>query len=264
MDLGIAGRIAFVSGGSKGVGRATAELLAAEGAHVVVAARTQDAIDDTVRAIRESGGSAAGVAADLTLRGDVERAVDVARQTFGPPDIAVSNVHGPGAGDFFDLDDDDFERAFREMTMSVVYLSRAVVPDMRERGWGRLVNVGSGAAKEPPSELRHVLANSARASVVTLQKSLANELGPFGITVNTIGTGWIGTDRMYDYVDALASEHAITREQALEPFTATIPLRRVGTPQEMAGAIAFLCSQWAGYITGEWVAVDGGLHRSAW
>lgn len=263
MDLGIAGKVAFVSGGSRGIGRATAELLAADGVHVVIAARDQVAIDDTVAAIRANGGDAVGVSADLTRPDDVARAVAAATEAFGPPDIAVSNVHGPGPGDFFELTDEQFVAAFHEMTLSVVHLTRNVVPHMKAQGWGRLVNVGSGAAKEPPPELRHMLANVARAAVVTLQKSLANELGPHGITVNTVATGWIGTDRMWGYVDMLAGERGVSRDAALEPFTSVIPARRVGKPREMAATIAFLCSEAAGYISGEMINVDGGFHRSA-
>jgi 3-oxoacyl-[acyl-carrier protein] reductase len=263
MDLGIAGKVAFVSGGSKGMGRATAEMLAAEGVQVIVAARSKDAVDETVQVIRATGGAASGVCADLTLQEDVARAVAQGTEAFGPPDIAITNVHGPGPGDFFDLTDEQFASAFREMALSVVYLTRQVVPHMKEQGWGRLVNIGSGAAKEPPPQLAHMLANTTRASVVTLQKSLANELGPYGITVNTLGTGWFGTQRMYDYVDTLASKSGTSREAALEPLTATIPARRVGIPEEMAAVVVFLCSMGAGYLTGEFINVDGGVHRSA-
>jgi 3-oxoacyl-[acyl-carrier protein] reductase len=263
MDLGIAGKVAFVSGGSKGIGRATSELLAGEGVRVIVAARSKDAVDETVEVIRSKGGDATGVCADLTAQEEVARAVAEGTATFGPPDIAITNVHGPGPGDFFDLSDEQFINAFREMALSVVYLSRLVVPHMKEQGWGRLVNVGSGAAKEPPSELAHMLANTTRASVVTLQKSLANELGQFGITVNTLGTGWFGTDRMYDYIDTLATERGATREAVLTPFTNAIPARRVGRPEEMAAVVVFLCSVGAGYLTGEFINVDGGIHRSA-
>jgi 3-oxoacyl-[acyl-carrier protein] reductase len=264
MDLGIAGKVAFVSGGSRGIGRAAAELLAAEGAGVIVAARGKEAVDETVAAIRRDGGTAVGVAADLTVAADVERAVAEGSTAIGPPDIAISNVHGPGPGNFFDLSEDQFASAFREMTLSVVHLTRVVVPHMKEQGWGRLVNIGSGAAKEPPPELAHVLANVARSSVVTLQKSLANELGPHGITANTIATGWIGTQRMYDYVDTMAAKNGISREAVLDPFTSVIPARRVGRPEEMAAVIAFLCSEGAGYISGEYINVDGGFHRGAW
>lgn len=264
MDLGIAGKVAFVSGGSKGIGRATAELLAADGARVIVAARGKEGVDETVEAIRRAGGDAVGIAADLTVEEEVDRAVAEGTSTLGPPDIAITNVHGPGPGNFFDLTDDQFASAFREMTLSVVYLTRLVVPHMKEQGWGRLVNIGSGAAKGPPPELAHMLANVTRSSVVTLQKSLANELGPFGITVNTIATGWIGTQRMYAYIDAMADKNGVSRDEAIGPFTSVIPARRVGKPEEMAAAVAFLCSEGAGYINGEFINVDGGFHRGAW
>lgn len=264
MDLGIAGKVALVSGGSKGAGRAAAELLGKEGCRVVIAARGQAAIDDTVAAIRAAGGSAAGVSADLTTGDGVRKAVDFATASFAPPDIAISNVHGPGPGDFFDLTAEDFDRSFKEIALSVVYLSQAVVPHMKEQGWGRLVNIGSYAAKEPPPELKHLLANTVRASVVSLNKSLSNEFARHGITVNTVGTGWIASERMLDYVKHVADEQGKTPDAMLADIGRMIPAGRPGTPKEMAGLIAFLCSEQASYITGNLIPVDGGYHRSAW
>lgn len=264
MDLGIAGKVAFVSGGSKGAGRATAELLAKEGCRVVIAAREQRSIDLAVEAICNSGGVATGVSADLTDKKGIDYAVQRATDVFGPPDIAICNVHGPGSGDFSDLCAEDFTTAFNEMTLSMFHLARAVVPHMRQQKWGRLVNIGSYAPKEPPPELKHLLANTVRASVITMNKSLANEFGPDGITVNTIGTGFIGTERMHTYVDNVAKEQGKSKDEMLAEFTRNIPVRRVGLPEEMAAMIAFLCSKQAAYVTGNLIPVDGGIHRSAW
>lgn len=266
MDLGIAGRVAFVSGGSMGMGRATAELLGTEGCRVAVAAleRDQESIDETVKAIVGAGGEAVGVAGDLTVKSNVERAVGTAREAFGTmPDIVVANVDGPGAGFFDDVADEDFDGAHRQMTMSMVFLCRAVVPHMKAQRWGRIICMNSMAAKEPPPELAHILANGARAAVVAFNKSLSNELASFGITVNTIGTGWFGTPRMFKYVDHMAAEAGISPEEALARVEAMMPAKRVGRPEEMAGTIAFLASEYAGFINGELLNVDGGLHRSA-
>jgi len=177
MDLGIAGKVAFVSGGSMGMGRTTSELFAREGCRVVVAALPEhkESIDDTVAAIQAGGGQAVGVAADLTKEDDVDRAVATAEQAFGSlPDIAVANVGGPKQGDFLTVTNDDFADAVHDMTMSMVYLARAVIPHMREQRWGRIVALNSGAAKEPPPELPHILANTSRAAVIPLNKSLSN------------------------------------------------------------------------------------------
>ncbi len=266
MDLGIAGKVAFVEGGSMGMGRATAELLAEEGCKIVIAAlpEHEDTIKDTVEAIIAAGGQAAGVAADLTVEDDVNSAIAFAAETFGPPDIAVANVAGPGAGYFDDVSNDDFTLSFQQMAMSMVYLARAVLPHMREQKWGRIVTLNSNAAKEPPPELAHILANTARAAVVPLNKSLSNEFGQDGVTVNTIGTGYIGTARMRGYYERLSAERNVPVEDLLADLTSNVPVRRVGKPEEMAGVVAFLCSELGGYVTGEFINVDGGHHRSAW
>ena len=203
MELGITGKVAFVSGGSNGMGRATAELFGREGCKVVVAALPADkeSIDETVEAIRDAGGEAIGVAADLTVRDEVEQAVATATSALGPPDIAVCNVGGPPPGNFFDVTDEAFVKALDQMTMSMVYLCRAVIPHMREQKWGRIVNLNSVGAKEPPPQLAHVLVNPSRAAVIALNKTLSNEFAADGITVNTIGTGFIGTDRMLRYME---------------------------------------------------------------
>ncbi|HPG24048.1 MAG TPA: SDR family oxidoreductase [Myxococcota bacterium] len=263
MDLQIAGRVALVSGGSRGLGRASALRLAQEGVCVVIAARSQPAIDETVATIVSAGGRAVGVAADMTTAAGVAAANEAANRTFGPPDIAIANVHSPSDGDFFEVDEPRFHDAFQRLTVSIALLARAVVPAMRTRRWGRIVNIASGSAKEPPRELRHVLGNTARASGITLCKSLANELGPDGITVNSIGTGLFRTGFMEDYFDRLADEHATTRERAVEAWCESLPMRRPGRPEEMAGLCAFLCSEWAGYLTGQLITHDGGFGRSA-
>jgi 3-oxoacyl-[acyl-carrier protein] reductase len=265
MDFGIAGRIAFVSGGSKGVGRQVSEMLAREGCHVIVAARGQEAIDDTVACIKQAGGSAFGVSADLTRKEDILRALEAGRQAFGGmPDIAITNIHGPGPGNLMDLDPEDFVRTFRELTISAICLAQAVIPAMQEKGWGRVVSINSGAAKEPPSDLKHLLASSIRASGVSLNKCLANEFGPNGVTVNSIGTGYIATERMHAYLDKLAAERGLSKEALWEETFRQIPMRRPGTPEEEAALIVFLCSEPAGYVTGQFIPVDGGAHRSAW
>jgi len=267
MDLGIADKVAFVSGGSMGMGRTTAELFAREGCRVVVAALPEhkESIDDTVASIRGGGGQAIGVAADLTVEDDVDRAVAAAAEAFGSrPDIAVANVGGPKPGDFVDVSNDDFTDALHSMALSMIYLARAVIPHMRQQRWGRIVCLNSGAAKEPPPELPHILANTSRAAVVTLNKSLSNEFGRDGVTINTIATGYIATPRMRAYYEKLAADRGVSADALVDELTANVPVRRIGTPEEMAGVIVFLCSQQAGYVTGEFISVDGGFHRSAW
>ena len=255
MDLGIEGRVALVSGGASGMGKAIALRLAKEGVAVAVVALPDDpaAISATVAAIEEEGGRAAGVAADLTKEDDVIRALGEAASRLGPPDIVVVNVAGPESGYFDDVTNSDFEVSLPGMSMSLVYLARTALGHMRGQAWGRIVVLNSVVAKEPPPDIGHVLAAPARAAANGLGKALANELASDGITVNVVAAGFIGTDRF----------HARVGADALEQVKRGIPARRVGRAEEIASAVAYLCSNDAGYITGETIAVDGGYHRSA-
>jgi len=266
VDLGISKKVALISGGSLGMGRRAGEFLAAEGCAVAVVALESDkaSIDETVEGIVANGGRAIGVAGNMTVKDDIERAVAACREAFGLPDILVANVNGPPPGYFDDVTDDQFETAVREMTLSLVYLLRETLPHMKENGWGRVINMNSIGAKEPTQFPGHVLVNTARAAAVALAKSLSNEFAQFGITVNSIGTGFIGTDRMYSYWDRMSAQTGRPRDELLRAITDTIPAGRVGEVDEMAGTIAFLCSSQGGYINGEFINVDGGWHRSAW
>lgn len=267
MDLGIRNKVAFVSGGTRGIGRAAAEHLVAEGCRVIVVGRRQASVDSAVAAMSQNGGIVAGVAVDLTEANDIKRAVEFARETYGDPDIVISNVHlgdggADGDGSFESLTTADYDNAFKQLTMSVVHLTREVIPAMKQKRWGRLINVGSGAAKEPPVEMEHLLHNIARAPVVLLNKSLANDLGKYGITVNTIGTGWIATEAVQKYARDMGITEDSIEDWVRENFE--IPVNRFGLPEEEGALITFLASNYAGYITGNWIACDGGQHRSAW
>jgi 3-oxoacyl-[acyl-carrier protein] reductase len=263
MDLGLAGKVAVVSGGSKGVGQGIANALAAEGAKVVIGAREKKAIDDAVAKIRDNGGEAVGVSLDLSTREGVDEFVRVARQTYGGVDIAVSNVLvPPHKYKIEDCDDDDFSQTMTNLVMHTVWLTQAVVAEMKERGWGRLLNVGSIVAKEINPDTPLILSHSFRAGVVGLQKSLALELGPFGITANTLGIGTIKTDRMmWSYKDRTGRQD-VTWEEMEALRSPNIPVRRMGTPEDCGALAAFLCSEKAGFITGQMYTLDGGVTRT--
>lgn len=266
MDLGIAGKVALVAGGSKGMGRRAAELLAADGAAVALVGLEDDRadLDDAVNGILATGKAAIGIAADMTVKEQIQAAVNTCRSALGDPDILIINVNGPPPGAFDDVTDAQFEKAVLDMALSPVYLFRETVQHLKDQRWGRILVMNSMGAKEPPRFPPHVLPNTGRAAAVALAKSLADEWAEFGITVNTIGTGYIGTDRMYAYWDRMSAQTGRPRDELLKTVTDTIPAGRVGAVDEMAATMAFLCSDLGGYVTGEFINVDGGMHRSAW
>ncbi len=264
MDLGVAGRVALVGGGSKGIGREAAMILAAEGVRVAIVARTPKHIDATVGAIRASGGTAIGVPADLTDRAQIEGAVREITQQFAPPSIVITQADFHVRGFFEEIEDpESYVESYRAYTLSQVHMLHAVLPAMRAQGWGRYVHIGSATAKEPQSKPPHTVANATRPSTVGLLKSVADEYARFGITINTVAPGWIATRTTNWYLEThegLADPEARTRwliEQA------GVPAGRAGDPAEIASTIAYLCSDLAGYVNGNYIAVDGGHHRSA-
>jgi len=264
MKLGLEGRVALVSGGSKGIGRACSQMLAAEGCQVMVVARGKKAIEETVEAIRTLGGVAQGISADLMKEEDVQRAVMATRNAFAAPDIVITNVHGGEPGDFLEDGAERFLHSFQELVMSVVHLARATLPHMRDQRWGRMLTIGTAAAKEPAPGLRLMAANTARAGVVTLNKSLADEFAAFGVTVNTLATGWIATDHMREQVGLMASARGVPFGELLQRLSRSVPVQRMGRPEEIASLAVYLCSELGGYLTGCLIPVDGGAHRAAW
>jgi 3-oxoacyl-[acyl-carrier protein] reductase len=262
VDLGIDGKVAVVSGASRGIGRAVARALSAEGARVVMAARTPDVLAGAAEQVRaETGGDVLPVAADMTTEAGVAAVVGGAAEAFGSVDIAVSNVAGPKAFGFGEASDQGFLDAYRDMVMSVVWLARAVLPGMKQRRWGRLVNIGSDCVREAHREVPLLLANTTRPAALGLHKSLADELGPFGITVNTIAVGAILTENRITFHERFARDRGLAVADVRNANAEHIPVGRFGEPAELAAVVAFLCSQQAAFVTGEAIAVDGGRTR---
>jgi 3-oxoacyl-[acyl-carrier protein] reductase len=264
VDLGIAGTTAFVTGGSRGMGRLAAEMLAAEGCRVAIVARTQTDIDEAVDAIVAKGGTAIGVAADITAADDVDRAVARVTDELGAPLIVIGQTKFNLPGDFADITDlEQYVASFRAYTMSQIYLLHAVLPAMQAARWGRFVHIGSATAKEPVGHIHHVIANATRPSTIGLLKTVSDEYARDGITVNTVAPGWIATENAYQYLE---QNLGITTDEGRRDFmitTAGVPAARMGELHEIASTIVYLCSDQAGYVNGNWIEVDGGHHRSA-
>jgi 3-oxoacyl-[acyl-carrier protein] reductase len=256
VDLGISNRVALVAAGSKGLGRAVAQELAAEGAAVVICARGREALDATCQAIASTGARVHGVVADVAVAGEPARVVAEATRVFGAPDIVVTNSGGPRSGKFESLSASDWDDAVRTLLTSAVSFTRAALPSMRARRWGRIINITSIAARQPIDGL--MLSNAVRGGVLAFAKTLANEVAADGVTVNNLLPGYTRTDRVVDLADQKAAATGTTPKEILGVWEQEIPMRRIGEPREFAALAAFLASERAGYITGQSIAVDGG------
>ena len=256
MDLGLRGRIAVVAAGSKGLGRAVADELAAEGASVVICARGREAIDEACHAMSAQGGKAHGVVADVAVAGEPARVIAEATRVFGPPDIVVTNSGGPRSGKFETLSEEDWEAATSTLLTSAVGFARAALPSMRARRWGRIINITSIAAKQPVDGL--MLSNSLRTAVLAFAKTLSNEVAADGVTVNSLLPGYTRTDRVVDLAQQKAAAGGGRVEDIYKQWEIEIPMGRIAEPREFAAAAAFLASDRASYITGQSIAVDGG------
>lgn len=249
MDLGIEGRVALVMGASRGIGRGIAAVLAREGVRVGIASRS---LTNVEAAAEEIDGEVAAFEADT---GDLDRLAALPAEVegaLGAVEILVTNSGGPPGGGALDHGPEEWEAAYRSLVLAPKVLIDAVVPGMRERGWGRIVNVGSSSTSEPIPGLN--LSNAHRAAAVGFLKTLATEVARDGITVNTVATGMFATDRLADRHGSLA-----TAEQAAAE---TVPAGRLGDPEEYGDLVAFLASERAGYLTGAVIPLDGGMLRS--
>jgi 3-oxoacyl-[acyl-carrier protein] reductase len=249
MDLGIEGRVALVLGASRGIGRGIATALAREGARVAIASRTAEALE---RAAAEIEGEVRPFVADTAGLERLERLPGEVEAELGPIEILVTNTGGPPPGAALDADVDAWREAYDSLVLAPRVLIGAVLPGMRERGWGRIVNVGSSSTREPIGGL--TLSNSHRPGLVGLLKTLAREVAADGVTVNDIATGRFATDR-------LAANWGGWEEME-RGAAKDVPAGRLGQPAEYGDLVAFLCSERAGYVTGASIPIDGGLLHS--
>jgi len=249
VDLGIDGRTALVMAASRGIGRGIAGALAREGARVAISSRSEEAL----RA------AAGGIEGDVRVfpadTGDLERLRALPGEVageLGPIEILVANTGGPPGGGALDNSLEDWEQAFRSLVLAPRVLLEEVLPGMRERGWGRIVNVSSSSIREPIPGL--ALSNANRMAALGLLETLADEVAGDGVTINTVATGMFATDRLADRHGSLEGAEQAARER--------IPARRLGQSEEYGDLVAFLCSERAGYLTGAVIPLDGGMLRA--
>ena len=247
MDLGLAGKVALVTGGSKGIGRGIAEALAAEGAQVALTSREGHRARETAEAV-----GARGYAFDSADLDAVPALLDAVESDLGPIDVYIANTGGPPAGDPLKFTRDQWRAAQTTLLLSPMAILDRLLPAMAERGFGRVVAIGSSAVREPIDALQ--LSNAHRPGLVAAFKVLARRFAVDGVTLNTVHPGQIATDRMIDTAGSV--------EAAQERARQAIPAGRLGTVEELAAAAVFLCSRQASYITGTTLLVDGGLTRS--
>jgi 3-oxoacyl-[acyl-carrier protein] reductase len=250
MDLGISGRIALVMGASKGIGRGIAEALAREDAKVAMASRSLERLDEAAAGIEGVTETFDADTADLERLARLP--AEVAERLGGEVEILVTNTGGPPPGGALDRSTDEWEAAYRELVLAPRALIEAVLPTMRERGWGRIVNVGSSSTIEAIPHL--ALSNTHRMAAIGYFKTLAREVAGDGVTINTVATGKIATDRIAGMSGSM--------EAAREMAKRDVPAGRLGTPEEYGDLVAFLCSDRAAYLTGTTIPIDGGLLRA--
>ena len=260
MDLGLKDRVALVCGGTRGIGFAAAEIFAREGATVMICSRDAASVEAATAKLQALNPKATGIAADVSTPEGVEKVVAALNSQFGRADILITNTGGPTPGPAMSHDWAAWEQASSLLLRSAVELTRALVPGMRERKWGRVIGITSMAVKHPMPTL--VLSNSLRAAVTGYFRTLGDEVARDGVTVNTVLPGYTETDRLVGLAEAAVKRTGSTREEIYDGWRSVTPAARLGKPEECGAVIAFLASEQAAFVTGQAICVDGGFGHS--
>lgn len=260
MDLNLKGKTALVVASSQGLGKAVAAQLANEGVNVMLTSRSKEKLSKVKDEIQQNGkGKVSYFQADIINPEDIKELVQKTRDEFGTIDILINNAGGPPGGTFEVFDDEAWQKAFELNLLSYIRMIREVLPDLKKEG-GRIINIASSSIKQPIPGL--ILSNTFRLGIVGLAKSLAEELAPYNILVNTVAPGRVATDRVA-YLDQMkADKQGLSREQVEEASKKQIPLGRYGNPEEFAKVVTFLASDASSYVTGSTILVDGGMVKS--
>ena len=257
MDLGLKKKVALVTAASKGIGKAIAMALAAEGCEISICSRTKEDLLNTVAEIKKLYGiDPCWNVCDLNKLKDIENTIISTKKNLGKIDILVNNCGGPAAGTLTDLDEDNWQTAFEQVLLSVVRFCNLATPDMIAGEWGRVINITSVAAMQPIENL--MLSNTLRNGIIGFAKTLSNDLARFNVTVNNIAPGFTLTNRLYELAVNEARKKGISHEQILVDMAKEIPMNRLARPEEVASVAVFLASMQAGYITGNTIQIDGG------
>jgi 3-oxoacyl-[acyl-carrier protein] reductase len=260
METGLRNRVAIVAASSQGIGRATAEALAAEGCRVAMCARNAAPLEGAAASIRKQYNvDVLSHALDVTNEEAVHGFVEAVASKFGGVDICVTNAGGPPAKGFLAASVEEWRKAIDSNFLSTVYFAREVIPHMQKKRWGRIITITSITTKQPVSDL--VLSNAVRAGVVGLVKSLANEFGKDGILVNNVGPGFTATDRLKELAKARSAASGKSQQEIFDEWAVDAAQKRIGEPREVADTIVWLASERASFITGQTILVDGGAYK---